>query len=109
MKKQDKEDKDPGFRLTRRGKVATSLAGLVLATTAVVGVGNYIENSQPKVHGTVEYTVQIGDNLWNISEQVQNPNDRPKEEIIYVIKDINGLRDSEIKPGTTLVVPIEIQ
>jgi len=53
----------------------------------------------------VNYTVNAGDSLWSIAE-LYNIHDKDTREVIYDIRQVNGLATSMIYPGQTIQVPI---
>ena len=63
---------------------------------------------QPKVvvdrNHTQTIKVTAGDTLWTIAEKVATP-EVDIREVIYVMKDMNKLSSSDIKPGVTLQIP----
>ena len=56
---------------------------------------------------TTSITVKSGDTLWGISKKIcNNDSSLNIQEVIYDIKEINGLNSNEIKNGETLQIPI---
>jgi len=56
---------------------------------------------------TTSITVKSGDTLWGISSNICNKNSSLNiQEVIYDIKEINGLNSNEIITGTSIYVPI---
>ncbi len=98
----------PGVRLTRRGRVVlvAIVAGLAL-TVLWLGTRAAVTASTspvgPDRSGLPWVTVQDGDTLWEIAVAVGE--DENPAELIRQIKNINGLSDSLIRPGTKLYLP----
>ncbi|WP_282925876.1 cell division suppressor protein YneA [Helcococcus kunzii] len=62
--------------------------------------------SHPFVEGKSEkktITVDYGDTLWDIAKNVDS--DRDLREIIYEIKELNNIDESDIFPGDQIKVP----
>lgn len=56
---------------------------------------------------TTSITVKTGDTLWGISKNICSKNSSLNiQEVIYDIKEINGLDSNEIINGETLQIPI---
>jgi LysM repeat protein len=96
-------------RLTRRGRLAVTLALLVMASAvgllsvqaaAVVGVAGGITSTIP-VTSTV--TVAPGDTLWAIAERV-DPHSDPRA-VVEALRELNGLATAQLRAGQELVVP----
>ncbi len=58
----------------------------------------------PEPMSTATITIATGDTLWTLAEKMSPENPR---ELIYTIKQINGLRDDLIYPGQRLQVPVD--
>ena len=95
-------DGPPPLKLTRRGRLATTLltaallagAGVVGAQTALAGA------AAPQTEVVV---VQPGDTLWSIAGTAV-PGADPRD-VIIDIQQLNGLSGSQVVMGQTLVVP----
>ncbi len=98
-------------RLTRRGRLARSLAlaavFLLLAVSIadVVGVGLARASSGEVMVpvSTLSVVVEPGDSLWAIAGRTA-PTTDPRE-VVSRIRDLNGLRSNLIQPGQVLLVP----
>ena len=56
---------------------------------------------------TTSITVKSGDTLWGISKKIcSNDTSLNIQEVIYDIKEINGLDSNEIITGSSLYVPV---
>lgn len=98
-------------RLTRRGRLVRFVAvGAVVAVCAVVGVDRLTE--APALAGTevsaasvatTRAVVQQGDSLWSIARRTA-PGQDPRD-VVYRIRELNGLRSNLIHPGEVLLVP----
>ncbi|MGQ7277130.1 MULTISPECIES: cell division suppressor protein YneA [Brevibacillus] len=53
-----------------------------------------------------EVTVQPGDSLWKIAVQYQDEAGMEVRELVYAIKKMNRLDNSNIYPGQRLAVPV---
>jgi hypothetical protein len=92
----------PRLRLTRRGRgvvlgfllLVNSGAGVLLATASRAAA----PDGPPP-------TVVVGrhDTLWGIAGR--HAPDRPTWAVVAEIRDLNGLADSTVHPGDTLVLP----
>ena len=95
----------PPLRLTRRGRavvlgllvLAASLASAVLFTTASRADGRPAGPAPTVV-------VQPGDTLWDIAARVSPRRDN--RDAVADLRRLNGLRDSEVRPGDVLVLPV---
>lgn len=55
---------------------------------------------------TSEYTIQKGDNLWNIAEKINKQN-MDTREVVYEIKLLNGMSESSmVEVGQQLILPV---
>ncbi len=98
-------------RLTRRGRLARSIA--LLAVTAllavsvvdVVGTGRALAADTPTTQPvtTASVVVEQGDSLWLIAGRTA-PTSDPRE-VVTRIRELNGLRSNLIQPGQVLLVP----
>ncbi len=101
----------PEFHLTRRGRLARTiallglLAVLVWLTLDIVSSGRALADSAPPVVTitTATAVVEQGDSLWAIAQAVA-PGADPRL-VVEEIRDLNGLRSNLIQPGQVLLVP----
>jgi hypothetical protein len=100
-------------RLTRRGRLARSLAMLVvmiavaaLVAGRVVGEPVRAEAAAAAPVATASVVVEQGDSLWAIAER-HVPNRDPRD-VIHEVRELNGLRSNVIQPGQVLLVPSEL-
>lgn len=98
------------LRLTTRGRVVITLA-CALAILAIALLSGRISADagtldgpagQAKATGVV--VVQQGENLWAIAKAVA-PLADPRETVL-AIRELNGLDDSAVVPGQSLIVPV---
>ncbi len=97
--------------LTRRGRLARSVALLALVAVLVVLTFDVLSSGRaladsaaptvPVSTGTA--VVEQGDSLWSIA-QVVAPTADPRE-VVEEIRTLNGLRSNLIQPGQVLLVP----
>ncbi|NED93799.1 LysM peptidoglycan-binding domain-containing protein [Phytoactinopolyspora alkaliphila] len=95
-----------GSRLTRRGRLAVTVAWLVLAVVAVWPVlgGDGGTGSSGE---TTSVRVDVGDTLWELALEA-NPQADPRG-VVSAIVEINGLRDAgDIRPGDRLQIPVAV-
>jgi LysM repeat protein len=92
-----------GVRLTRRGRVVTVLAVLVLAGFALVGVAGRVgalHGSPVPASAPTQVVVEPGETLWSIAERVAPKRDpRP---VVDQIRRLNDLPTTDVHPGQTL-------
>jgi LysM repeat protein len=55
---------------------------------------------------TADYRVRAGDTLWTIAEQV-GPEDTDLRAVVAEIVDLNDLESNLIRPGQSLLVPVD--
>jgi hypothetical protein len=100
------------LRLTRRGRVAAVLGGVLLATllSALVFVlamgpasGRSAAPAPASAGSGSTLTVQPGDTLWAIASRVA-PKADPRVTVQQII-DRNGLADASVQAGQVLVLP----
>ncbi len=93
--------------LTRRGRlvlialaviVALAVAGLLMRLTSGTAT-----QQRPEPVGQRSIVVQPGQTLWSIAKDVAP--DRDIREVIYEIRQINGLDSAMVRSGQTLVLP----
>ena len=65
-----------------------------------INEGNYYQNTS-----IVEYRIQEGDTLWNISHKFTAKN---HEEFIYLVKKLNNLDNSLLFIDQIILLPINI-
>ena len=65
-----------------------------------INEGNYYQNTS-----IVEYRIQEGDTLWNISHKFTTKN---HEEFIYFVKKLNKLDNSMLFIDQVILLPINI-
>lgn len=94
------------IRLTRRGRVVVTLGSVGLGLL-VLALGGQVVAQAGMVAGTspamVSVVVKPGENLWQIVQRV-NPGSDPRAMVLRV-REINGLANSQVEAGSTLVVP----
>jgi hypothetical protein len=91
-----------GSRLTRRGRLAVTLAWLVLAALAAWPV---LGGGSDHTTETIPVRVEVGDTLWQLAIDAA-PGTDPRRVVDEIVK-LNGLRDGgDIRPGDTLQIPV---
>ena len=97
-------------RLTRRGRLLRALVlGTLAAALVVVGVGQLTGAPARAGAGpasavaTTQVTVEHGDSLWSIAGRIA-PDADPRD-VVYQLRELNGLRSNLIQPGQVLLVP----
>jgi hypothetical protein len=99
----------PRLRLTARGRsVLTTLAALPLVVAAFAFALNGGGATASLNGSEVAFdfvTVQSGESLWGIAEQVA-PTTDPRD-VIYDIMKLNGLESAEVYAGQELAIPAE--
>lgn len=96
------------LRLTRRGRWLVLLLALCLSVTVLVSIAlSYSPSATASVAGSSSqfsyFTVQAGQNLWTIAEEVA-PTADPREVIAEIIS-LNQLKTSSVQSGQRLALP----
>lgn len=86
--------------IRRRRALGLVLAGLVVMGAAAAG------NRRAEAPRAVEYRVQSGDTLWRLAAQVPLPG-ADRRELVWMLKQINGLSQASLSVGQTLVLPAD--
>lgn len=93
------------LRIANKTRLITSLTLIVFfALSCVLGTVMGKESSGEKTY--VEYTVTCGDTLWEIASR-HNYSGADVREVIYNIKTVNALEDSNVQQGRTILIPVE--
>jgi len=96
------------LRLTRRGRVVIALASILMlfGVTVVSGVFTADAGSSAAEQGraTGVVVVQAGESLWQIAKDIA-PQADPRE-TVTTIRELNGLGDTTVVPGQSIVVPL---
>lgn len=98
------------LRLTTRGRVVLTLACMVLLLAIAMLSGRFsadagtVDGAAGQAQATGVVVVQQGENLWEIAKAVA-PGADPRETVL-TIRELNGLPDSSVVPGQSLVVPV---
>jgi nucleoid-associated protein YgaU len=98
-------------RLTRRGRLARSLALAAVFLLLAVSIADVVGGGLARASSaeamvpvsTLSVVVQPGDSLWTIAGRTA-PTTDPRE-VVSRIRDLNGLRSNLIQPGQVLLVP----
>lgn len=89
---------DTGLRMGRWTRLAATvtvtIAGLAVLVAALSGGST----------GTAEFTVQSGDTLWSVAEQISVQAD--PYEVMQQIDDLNPGDQTVLLPGTVITVPL---
>jgi LysM domain-containing protein len=92
--------------LTRRGRVVLIAVAAVVALAVaglLMGLTSGTATPRPEPVGQRSIVVQPGQTLWSIAKDVAP--DRDIREVIYEIRQINGLDSAMVRSGQTLVLP----
>jgi nucleoid-associated protein YgaU len=98
-------------RLTRRGRLARSLALAAVIVLLVVSVAEVVGGGAARASAasrtapvsTLSVVVEPGDSLWSIAVRTA-PTTDPRD-VVTRIRDLNGMRSNLIQPGQVLLVP----
>ena len=55
---------------------------------------------------TIEWTVNEGETLWSIANNMNEDENTPIQELVYWIKDLNNIEGNVIFPGQSLNIPV---
>jgi nucleoid-associated protein YgaU len=97
-----------GLRLTRRGRLTLGVLSTLALLVVVLFSGRLTADAgssmsdQGRATGVV--VVQAGESLWQIAQAVA-PQADPRE-TVTLIRELNGLGDSAVMPGQSIVVPV---
>ncbi|MGF7087308.1 LysM repeat protein [Kroppenstedtia sanguinis] len=91
------------FRTRRIVLVVETLALVVVIGCWFQGMGNAEGQTPYRV-----IQVQSGDTLWGLARKHGDPR-RDVRETITVIRDVNGLKESDLLPGQKLKVPMSVK
>lgn len=96
-----------GLRLTARGRVALVLVSTSFLLLVVLFSGRLTADAGASTLGqgpaTATVVVQAGESLWQIARQVA-PLADPRETVL-AIRELNGLGDSTVVAGQSIIVP----
>jgi hypothetical protein len=97
----------PGhLRLTRRGRLVTAAATLLIAVLTLVGavsrVGSLDESAPVPASAPAQVVVAPGETLWSIAERVAPQRD-PRT-VVAGIRRLNDLPTADVHAGQTLVL-----
>jgi hypothetical protein len=95
----------PGhLRLTRRGRLVTAAATLLIAVLTLVGVvsraGSLRESAPVPASAPAQVVVAPGETLWSIAERVAP--DRDPRTVVAGIQRLNDLSTADVRAGQTL-------
>ena len=95
----------PGhLRLTRRGRLVTAAATLLIAVLTLVGVvsraGSLRETAPVPASAPAQVVVAPGETLWSIAERVAP--DRDPRTVVAGIQRLNDLTTADVRAGQTL-------
>jgi LysM domain len=97
----------PGhLRLTRRGRLVTAVATLLIAVLTLVGVvsraGALRETAPVPASAPAQVVVAPGETLWSIAERVAP--DRDPRTVVAGIQRLNDLPTADVRAGQTLLL-----
>jgi hypothetical protein len=97
----------PGhLRLTRRGRLVTAVAALLIAGLTLVGVtsraGALRETAPLPASAPAQVVVAPGETLWSIAHRVAP--DRDPRTVVAGIQRLNGLPTPDVRAGQTLLL-----
>mgnify|MGYP000076639513 CR=1 FL=1 len=95
-----------GLRLTARGRFVLALAALLLAAPLGLWGVSAVAGSPHEPVPVQLHTVAPGETLWQYAEQVAGP-DQDLRDVVADLRDLNGLRSSELRVGQLVVLPRE--
>ncbi len=94
------------LRLTRRGRLVTAAATLLIAGLALVGVvsraGVLHETGPLPASAPAQVVVAPGETLWSIAHRIAP--DRDPRTVVAGIQHLNGLPTSDVRTGQTLLL-----
>ena len=94
-------------RLTRRGRVLL-LAALVAVLFGAFSLGRSASQAAPPSAAVVaeheRVTVQAGDSLWTLAQQIA-PDHDPRD-VVAAIREMNDLASADLHVGQQLVLPL---
>ncbi|MDO5721021.1 MAG: LysM peptidoglycan-binding domain-containing protein [Actinomycetaceae bacterium] len=96
----------PAVQVSVQPLLRNLLAGLLMLMVAVGGgalVGGLFAQ-QPEPVATVEVTVEPGQSLWTIAEDMKSAG-KPVDEVVVELMALNGMSDSTVSTGQVVLVP----
>lgn len=96
------------LRLTRRGRlVLVALCAAVLVLASVLVSGRAASADAPASAPVVErHVVASGETLWEIASSISGPGEDVRD-VILELAELNGLADSSLVAGQTIVLPVQ--
>ena len=91
------------MRIVNRKKFIRSMAILIFLLIGLFNIS--IANTDKKEAEIIDYTITLGETLWNIAGEY-TPNSKDVRETIYEIKKLNNMTDSNIYAGQTIKIKI---
>ncbi len=94
------------YRIKSRFRFAAFIFLCIMIAVTIFNTlfGDVRASGMSDVPKTVEISIDSGDTLWGVAETFMPEMDRRKA--VNIIKEINDLQSSVIKPGETIKVPI---
>ena len=97
-----------GIRLTPRGRIVLLVLSTLFLFVVVLMSGRFTADAGTtrgsQGVGTGVVVVQQGESLWQIARQIAPAAD-PRE-IVSAIRELNGLGESTVEAGQSIVVPV---
>lgn len=90
--------------LTTRGRIVLLVAPIAVALGVLASTGSVQASGTAPVAANAHVVVQPGQSLWSIARSVAPQADT--RATVAAIAELNGLTDSIVHPGQSLVIPI---
>ena len=84
---------------------------LVIMICVLIGSAGFASGSFVSTASTADeytqYTVQSGDTLWDIADQISGNKEDPRA-VVHAICSMNDLNAEDLRPGMVLTVPADL-
>ena len=95
------------MKIVNRKKFIRTIIVLVLVTLAILIFAQKTYSKGETIYK--ENYIYFGDTLWSIAREEANNNKyfegKDLREIVYELKDVNKLNNSDLKEGDTIIIP----